>query len=37
MPPASSKVELLESSLIVAKNTNSLLEKQVDDLQQYLA
>ena len=29
------KVELLESSLIVAKNTNSLLEKQVDDLQQY--
>ena len=29
------KVELLESSLIVAKNTNSLLEKEVDDLQQY--
>ena len=26
---------MLESSLIVAKNTNSLLEKEVDDLQQY--
>ena len=29
------KVELLESSLIVAKNINSLLEKEADDLQQY--
>ena len=29
------KVELLESSLIVAKNTNLLLEKEVDNLQQY--
>ena len=28
-------MELLESSLIVAKNINSLLEKEVDDLQQY--
>ena len=29
------RVELLKSSLIVAKSINSLLEKEVDDLQQY--
>ena len=29
------KVEMLESSLIIAQNTNTLLEKEVDDLHQY--
>ena len=29
------KVEMLESTLIIAQNTNTLLEKEVDDLHQY--